>query len=173
LDKWNAFDYSTNLPRYIDGQLTFEASLHSPHEIVASLNYGDMTSAGQEAASAHIGAGMEGMDKATAVAVLEHHPCPFSNWCGRYVALAKKTTLYLQMTDNSDPSGSMHAVPPSLQELTGPLPPLLVGGIALHAQIFEIFPQDWLLALDPLYPGYAEFHLEYQKALAAAAAVVD
>jgi len=169
-DKWDAFNWSTNMPRYIQGLLAFEKTLHSPHAIVAALDYADMSAAGQQAAASGVGAGMEGLDKATATAILQHRPCPFWNWCSRYVPLAKKTTLYLQTLDNSNPSGVVHSNPPSNPELTGPLPPLLAAGVALHAQILEIFPADWLMALDPQYPGYAQYHALYLKALVTAAA---
>jgi len=173
LKKWDAVGYASDWPRYIQDLFTFEGSLHSPHKLVVSLNYDDMASTGPKAVRAGIGAGMEGMDKASATAVLQHEPCPFENWCAAYIALAGKTPLYLEMYHNSDPTGTLHSNPPSPQELTGPLPPLLQAGVELHAQIFEIYPQDWLLALDPQYPGYAKYHAEYVKALTIAASTVN
>jgi hypothetical protein len=54
----------------------------------------------------------------------------------------------------------------------GPLPPLLQAGLTVHAQIFELYTQDWLTAFDPEYPGYTEYHADYAQAIASAAAVV-
>jgi hypothetical protein len=36
-----------------------------------------------------------------------------------------------------------------------------------HATVFEIYANDLLLALDPVYPGYADYHEGYQHALSA------
>jgi hypothetical protein len=54
----------------------------------------------------------------------------------------------------------------------GPLPPLLQAGLTVHAQIFELYAQDWLIAFNPQYPGYAQYHAAYAQAIASAAAVV-
>jgi len=173
VDKWNTFAWSTNLPRYVAGLLAFEKTLRSPHEIVAAVDYGDMSVAGQQAAASGIGVGIAVMNKASATAILHNQPCPLSDWCAKFAALAKRTTLYLQTLSYSDPTGGLKSDPPNPQELTGPLPPLLAAGIAIHAQILEIFPQDWLLALDPQYPGYGEYHEAYLTALTAAASALN
>jgi len=173
LDKWDAVGYQSDFYPYLTDLFKFEGSLGSVHRVFGSLNYDDMANGGAIAAAAGVGVGMEGMAKASADAVLTDQPCPWVNWCATYASFAKKTPLYVQMFSYSDPSGNLHQTPPSKQEVTGPLPPLLQAGIAIHTQIFEIYQQDWLLALDPSYPGYATYHTEYLNALTAAAAAVN
>jgi archaellum component FlaF (FlaF/FlaG flagellin family) len=51
------------------------------------------------------------------------------------------------------------------QQQTGPLPPLLSFGVTHLANVFEIYAIDLLVALDPNYPGYTEYHAQYQAAL--------
>lgn len=53
-----------------------------------------------------------------------------------------------------------------------PLSKLLPYAMYNHAQVFEIYPQDWLTADDPHYPTYAEHHTAWQKAFADAAAIL-
>jgi hypothetical protein len=81
----------------------------------------------------------------------------------------KPTPLFeLQPVGQSDPSGTCA---PScwdgVQQQTGPLPPLLSFAVEHHATVFEIYANDLLLALDPAYPGYADYHGGYQHALSA------
>ncbi len=174
LNLWDAQGYATDWSGYLHDLFTYEGSLGSDHRLVASMSYDDMENGGAAvAAAAGVGVGMEGMNKASADAVLTRQPCPNANWCAYYSALAGHTPLYVQMYSTTDPSGDLHTTPPSHQEITGPLTPLLQAGIALHTQIFEIWPADWLLALDPSYPGYATYHTAYVNALTAAAAVVN
>jgi hypothetical protein len=44
--------------------------------------------------------------------------------------------------------------------------------LRLRAQIFEIYPQDWLIAFNPGHPQYAKHHQEHEQAYAEAAKVV-
>jgi hypothetical protein len=53
-----------------------------------------------------------------------------------------------------------------------PLPELLAYAIFNHAQIFEIYPQDWLTADDPSYSTHAAHGAAWKKAFASAAAVL-
>ena len=81
----------------------------------------------------------------------------------------KPTPLFeLQPVGQTDPSGTCT---PScwdgVQQQTGPLPPLLSFAVEHHATVFEIYANDLLLALDPAYPGYADYHDGYQHALSA------
>jgi hypothetical protein len=173
LTQWNAFGYATQWAGYTQDLLKFEGTLHSPHQILAALDYDDMPTTGAQATADGVGVGIAGLDKATATAVLDHQACPIYNWCAAFTPLAGKSALYLQEYQYSDPSGSLHLTPPSNQELTGPLPPLLQAGMKMHAQLLEIYPEDWLLALDPQYPNYGRYHTEYLNALKSAAAVVN
>jgi hypothetical protein len=76
--------------------------------------------------------------------------------------------LELQTLGQSDPSATCT---PSCwdgdQQLTGPLPPLLSFAVEHRTNTFEIYSTDLLLALDPNYPGYGEYHEQYQHALSA------
>ena len=54
-----------------------------------------------------------------------------------------------------------------VQQQTGPLPPLLSFASEHHANTFEVYADDLLLALDPMYPGYNEYHTQYEHALQA------
>jgi len=53
-----------------------------------------------------------------------------------------------------------------------PLPSLLAYALYNRAQVFEIYPQDWLTADDPSYATYAAHHVAWQKAFASAAAIL-
>ena len=50
---------------------------------------------------------------------------------------------------------------------------LLQYGLANRIQIFELYPQEWLMANSPTWPGFdATKQAEYQAALEAASQVV-
>jgi hypothetical protein len=94
-----------------------------------------------------------------------------SDWCNlfaQYASVKPSPLLELQPVGQSDPSATCT---PScwdgVQQQTGSLPPLLSFGVGHDANLFEIYANDLLLALDPFYPGYSEYHEEYQKALSA------
>jgi hypothetical protein len=53
-----------------------------------------------------------------------------------------------------------------------PLPKLLPYAIYNGAQIFELYPQEWLAADDPSWPTYKAHHKAWTRALAAAAAAL-
>ena len=49
---------------------------------------------------------------------------------------------------------------------------MLPFAVAQKVQIFELYPQDWLVAYDQLTPGYPKYHQEYQRMLEDAAKVL-
>jgi hypothetical protein len=56
--------------------------------------------------------------------------------------------------------------------LTGPLPPLLTTALAVKTQIFELYADDCLIAFDPDWPNYADYHTAYATAILSTAAAV-
>jgi hypothetical protein len=64
--------------------------------------------------------------------------------------------LELQTSGQSNPAGG----PP-----TGSLVDLLPFASSLHATVFEIYWQDWLIAYAPDYPGYSQYHAAYASVL--------
>jgi PKD repeat protein len=97
------------------------------------------------------------------------YPACSSDWCGlfaEYSSVPFSPLFELQPVGLSDPSAT--CTPSCLngdQQQTGPLPPLLSFGVTHLANVFEIYAIDLLVALDPNYPGYTEYHAQYQAAL--------
>jgi len=76
-------------------------------------------------------------------AVQELSPVPY--WCAAFDAHAGRVPLQFQTISYTlDPDD------PNLPQL----PALVPYGITNHAQIFELYPQDWLTADDPTYASY-------------------
>jgi hypothetical protein len=177
LAQWNAAGYQTAWPAYVRDLIAFEGSFHAGHQLMIAINTFDAIPApqtvAQEASQNGIGFGMEGLQASDAAAISAGQPCGDSNWCAVFNHFAGTVPLHLQTLYQSDPSG----VPATGSEprgivRVGPLPPLLQAGLAVHSQIFEIYAQDWLIAFDPQYPGYTQYHAAYAQAIASAAAVV-
>jgi hypothetical protein len=177
LAQWNAARYQTAWPAYVAQLIGFEASLHSTHQLMIAINTFDAMPApmtvAQEASQYGIGFGMEGLQASDASAISTGQPCGTSNWCAVFNQFAGKVPLHLQTLYQTDPSGApaTGSEPKGILRM-GPLPPFLEAGLAVHAQIFELYAQDWLIAFDPQYPGYAPYHAAYAQAIASAAAVV-
>ncbi|HEY8743477.1 MAG TPA: hypothetical protein VIU62_10275 [Chloroflexota bacterium] len=89
-------------------------------------------------------------------------PC-YADWCALYNANAGRVPLDVQTFAASDPTGAGK---------TGALPPLLTFALARHAQIFELYLEEWFVAEDPSWTGYAPFHTQYHATLAALAGAV-
>jgi hypothetical protein len=155
-------------------EIDYEASLQSAHP----LNVGINTFPGApnlpakvaaEAASHGIGFGMEGM---TAKQIQNARSDPrrcVADWCSLFDTWAGRVPLEVQTYTASDPSGAGK---------TGALAPLLSYSVMdAHAQLLELYPQEWLVADDPDWPtkttsDYARYHAAYAAALARAAAEV-
>ena len=115
-----------------------------------------------EAVRQGFGFGTQGL---VATAIRLHQagrPC-YADWCDLFGRYAGRVPLEVQTYTHSNPDG---------RGPTGPLPELLSFALQQRAQIFELYPQEWLVANDPSFPGYSQYHEAYARALAAAAAVV-
>ncbi len=56
---------------------------------------------------------------------------------------------------------------------SGALPPQLTYVVTqTHAQVIELYPQEWLVADDPAWPTFPQYHVAYAQALARAASEV-
>jgi len=113
------------------------------------------------------GLGYQGLRSAD----IASYPDCTGDWCNlfnQYSTLPIKPPFELQTVGQSDPSATCT---PScwdgVQQQTGPLPQVLSFAVGHHARIFEVYGNDLLLALDPNYPGYADYHAQYQHALSA------
>lgn len=177
LAQWNAVGYQTLWPAYVRDLIAFEGSLHANHQLMVAINTFDAMPApmtvAQEASQNGIGFGMEGLQASDAASISAGQPCGQSNWCAVFNRYAGTVPLHLQTLYQTDPSGApaTGSEPKGIVRM-GPLPPLLQAGLAVHAQIFELYAQDWLIAFDPQYPGYAQYHAAYAQAIDSAAAVV-
>jgi hypothetical protein len=177
LAQWNAAGYQTEWPAYMRDLIAFEGSLHATHQLMVAINTFDANpspqAVAQEASQNGIGFGMEGLQASDAAAISAGTPCGASNWCAVFTQFAGTVPLHLQTLYQTDPSGApaTGSEPAGIVRM-GPLPPLLQAGLTVHAQIFELYTQDWLIAFDPQYPGYTEYHAAYAQAIALAAAVV-
>ena len=177
LAQWNAAGYQTAWPAYVRQLIDFEGSLHASHQLMVALNTFDANpspqAVAQEASQNGIGFGMEGLQASDAVAISAGQPCGDSNWCAVFTQFEGTVPLHLQTLYQSDPSGApaTGSEPRGIVRV-GPLPPLLQAGLTVHAQIFKLYAQDWLIAFDPRYPDYAQYHAAYARAIASAAAVV-
>jgi hypothetical protein len=113
------------------------------------------------AAPLGIGFGSQGLEASDIAAAKAGKPTT-ADW----LALFKKWPSVpheLQTIGLSCPSGSCAGNVNA--QATGPLPPLLAFGKANGCNIFEIYCDDWLLAFDPTYPGYAQYGEAYAKAI--------
>lgn len=148
--------------KYLFEMLDFESSLNSPKQLLVSLPPLDLSDdVAAYAVQRGIGIGTQGLSAAHIRSYESGSPCPV-NWCGLFDKFRGKVPLELQTFAPSHPDRSD----------PGSLVDLLPFGLRLHAQIFEIYPEDWLLAYDPTFPGYSQYHDEYQQAFQAAANVV-
>lgn len=180
LASWDAAGYETQWPAYVQQMISFAGSLGSPKALIVSFNdyanYPVASQIFQWDAQAGIGTGFSGLQAADAADYASGQPCGQSgtNWCALYDQYAGKIPLFVQTLGQSDPGAGLTNLQPSEQaaQATGPLPPLLQTALATHTQIFEIYSADLLVAFDPSYQGYSQYHSEYEQALASLAATV-
>jgi hypothetical protein len=166
---WDAAGYLTQWPAWNTTYIKFLGSLHCTKDLQIGLNDGnDFPVMGNDASVASyykIGLGIESLRAADATDILTGHTCNASyDWCSIFNQYAGKVPLHIMTLAMTTPAGG----PTNM----GTLPPLLQAGLQIRGQIFEIYLEDWLLAFDPSYPGYATYHASYAAALDAAAAVV-
>jgi hypothetical protein len=155
--------------RYIFEMLDYEASLNSPKQLMVGINsFGnppDLSFAdavARHAAQRGIGIGSQGLSIEDARADQSGAHCAV-DWCRNFREAGGKVPLELQTVKQSDPDGGGRV---------GSMVDLLPFAQKLHAQILEIYLQDWLVAYDPGNPDYERHHKEYQQAFEAAARVV-
>jgi len=165
---WDAAGYLTDWPVYVQQMIGFLGSLHSGRQLVIGLNVGTnlppITQEAQEAAARGIGFGEESLAGPEAADILSGRPCDQFNWCQLNTQYAGRVPLYVQ---------SLYATSPnSAKPGEGPLPPLLEAALKVHVQIFEVYTSDLLLAFDPSFHNYAQYHESYVAAIAATARVV-
>jgi hypothetical protein len=168
ISEWNAAGYGRDWPAYNLQMLKFFNSLHSPDQLDIGLNIFEDTppiaTVAAEAASLGIGFGVEGLIGQNASEIQGNIPCIDFDWCRLFYDYAGMVPLRVQTLQASTPAGG--------ESIVGPLPPLLKAALKIHAQIFEIYPQDALVAFDPNFPGYARFSQSYARAIASADATL-
>ena len=174
LAKWQAYGLSArSWATYSIAQVNYVASLHSKAQQLVALNtfddvaqpYDVPDAVASAAAAAGIGFGTENLGSGSFVK--SSTPCadvsPVPYWCAAFAAHAAKVPLQFQTIS--------YTLDPSLPNIPQ-LPALLPYGITNHAQIFELYPQDWLTADDSAYASYAAHHGAWLKALTSAAALL-
>lgn len=87
---------------------------------------------------------------------------PKEYWCEAFTTHAGQVPLEFQPINFTLQPGTHIA----------PLPKLLSYAMDNSAQIFEIYPQDWLTADDPQYPTYPTHHAAWRAGLTRAAAIL-
>ncbi|HUY86229.1 MAG TPA: hypothetical protein VMU77_03880 [Acidimicrobiales bacterium] len=153
---------------YSVSQIDYEAGLNSTKPLFVGINAfpNAPTLADQvanEAVIHHIGFGMQGLTDSQVTSYQQGKLC-FADWCNLFLKYAGTVPLELQTFSASNPLGAGK---------TGALPQQLSFGITTtHAQVWELYPQEWLVADDPSWPGYSQFHQAYSQALASAATEV-
>ncbi len=159
---------------YLGKMLNFEESLNSSIPLMVGLNaienglkgytFADIASqTAARAVSDGIAIGYEGLG----LAGVQYNPSggaiPCSTWCTQFDLYQGLIPLELQTATFSSPNGSGPV---------GSLVTLLPYGLSQHAQIFELYWEDWLTAFDPNYPAYAQYHVPYGAILNNTAQIV-
>ena len=146
---------------YLNSMLNYEASLQSPKQLMVGVVATNLTknvpqAATMTAVAARIGFGSQGFQASD----ITNYPNCTADWCNLFNQYAGQVPLELQTVLQSDPTG---AGP------TGSLVSLIPFGLSHHVSVLEIYFQDWLLAFDPAYPGYAQYGAAYAQVLTQAA----
>ncbi|PYX33070.1 MAG: hypothetical protein DMG77_02215 [Acidobacteria bacterium] len=155
--------------KYIFDMLDYEASLHSPKQLMVGINsFGNppnlefADAVARRAVQLKIATGSQGLQIEDMHADQNGAPCAV-DWCHIWREASGKVPLELQTVKKSDPDGDGRV---------GSMVELLPFALKLHTQIFEIYMPDWFVAYDPESPDYPRHHQEYQQAYEAAAKVV-
>lgn len=158
--------FSANLTRYIGK--TARKNHSTVQQMVALNPFQDIASpypvagtVAAAAAAAGVGFGTENLGSGNYGSTPE--PCTNAEyWCAAFKAHAG-------------------AVPEEFQPINftldtniaiAPLTTLLPYAMLNHAQIFELYPQEWLTADDPQFPTYCRHHRAWQKTLSKAADIL-
>jgi hypothetical protein len=139
----------TSWINYLTSMLAYEVTLNSPKQLMVGINTvnGDTSIPDQVAAfavSKNIGFGSQGLQESDIQAYDAGQPCT-ADWCNLFNQYAGQVPLELQTATQSDPTGG---------GVTGSLVTLLPFAAQRHADIMEIYYQDWLTAYDPSYTVY-------------------
>ena len=151
---------------YLGGMLAYEGSLSGMTWAVGITPMGNPSSTvpdyiAAKASQYGITFGSQGLESSD----LKGCATTTANWCELFKEYPK-VGHELQTIGLSCPSGSNC---PGNNGLTGPLPPLLTYAKANGATIIEIYADDWLLAFDPQYSGYAKYGASYANSIKTAA----
>jgi hypothetical protein len=92
----------------------------------------------------HVGFGTQGLEASD----VNNCAGATADWCSLFQTYNYLVPLEVQTLFNSCPPGLTCT---GLQQMTGPLPQLLQTAAANHADILELYWNDWLIALDPAY----------------------
>lgn len=161
--------FSASLTRYIGNTARRNAS--TVQQLVALNPFEDASApfpvanrVASAAAASGVGFGTENLGSGNYGTVVEsctkNASVPY--WCAAFQAHAGVVPLEFQPINFTLQPGTHIA----------PLPSLLPYAIANHAQIFELYPQEWLTADDPTFSTYAAHHVAWQRALTRAAATL-
>jgi hypothetical protein len=113
------------------------------------------------AAADGVGFGTENLGSGNYGRVVEK--CTSSQyWCDAFMAHAGQVPLEFQPINFTLQPGTHIA----------PFPKLLAYAMYNDAQVFEVYPQDWLTADDPAYPTYPAHHAAWKRAFSKAAAIL-
>jgi len=139
----------TSWVSYLTSMLAYEATLNSPKQLMVGINeVNTLTSIPDQVAAAavsyKIGFGSQGLQESDISNYNAGQPCT-ADWCNLFNQYQGQVPLELQTATQSDPNGG---------GVTGSLTVLLPFAAQRHADIIEIYYQDWLTAFDPSYPGY-------------------
>ncbi len=155
--------------KYIFDMLDYEKSLHSPKQLAVGLNaYGEpphldfAAAVAERAVQDGIAIGNQGLTAEDARNDAAGKPC-MADWCRIFRRARGKVPLILQTGHPTEPEG-----PGEIGSLVDMLP----FAVGQRVQIFELYPQDWLVAYDRFTPGYPRHHEEYQRVLEDAAKVL-
>jgi hypothetical protein len=147
---------------YLTSMLAYETTLNSPKQLMVGINTVNMDTSIPDqvaafAVSNKIGFGSQGLQESDITSYQAGQPCT-ADWCNLFNQYQGQVPLELQTATQSDPTGG---------GMTGSLVALLPFAAQRHANIMEIYYQDWLTGYDPSYPGYDP---AYATAFASAAA---
>ncbi|MGD0567166.1 MAG: hypothetical protein ABSA78_02075 [Candidatus Sulfotelmatobacter sp.] len=147
---------------YLTSMLAYETTLNSPKQLMVGINTVNMDTSIPDqvaafAVSNKMGFGSQGLQESDIASYAAGQPCT-ADWCNLFNQYQGQVPLELQTATQSDPTGG---------GVTGSLVALLPFAAERHADIMEIYYQDWLTAYDPSYPGYDP---AYATAFASAAA---
>jgi len=135
---------------YLATMLQFEASLHSPKQLMVGVTPMGVPSTqvpdyvAGVAAPLGIGFGSQGL----AASDVNNCSGATADWCNLFQSYEYQVPLEVQTVGQSCAPGETCS---GNQASTGPLPAVLSYAAANHANIFEIYYQDWLLAYDAAY----------------------